>query len=86
MRRVASGEPDWTLIDDLHRMILDDLLEVFSMTSLEETQKEHLNKVWHRLDPWPDAVAGLTKLKSHYTKCWLHLIKVISTLPELAVF
>jgi 2-haloacid dehalogenase len=71
MKRVMSGELGWTLIDDLHRMILDELLAQFGIKHLDETQKRHLNKVWHRLDAWPDAVAGLTCLKSKYTICSL---------------
>lgn len=71
MRRVMSGELGWTRIDDLHRMILDGLLERFNITTLTEEQKRHLNKVWHRLDPWPDSEAGLTRLKKKYTICTL---------------
>lgn len=71
MQRVRSGELGWTLIDDLHRLILDDLLPKFGLTHLTEAQKQHLNKVWHRLDPWPDAVAGLTRLKAKHTICSL---------------
>jgi 2-haloacid dehalogenase len=71
MQRVRSGEQGWTRIDDLHRMILDDLLQEFSITHLDEEQKKHLNQVWHRLDAWPDSVAGLTRLKSKYTICTL---------------
>ncbi|MBT9463257.1 haloacid dehalogenase type II [Hydrogenophaga sp.] len=71
MQRVRSGELGWTLIDDLHRLILDDLLPTFGLTSLTEAQKRHLNKVWHRLDPWPDTVAGLTRLKARHTICSL---------------
>ena len=71
MQRVRSGELGWTLIDDLHRLILDDLMPQFGLTELTEAQKQHLNKVWHRLDPWPDAVAGLTRLKSRHTICSL---------------
>jgi 2-haloacid dehalogenase len=71
MQRVMSGELGWTKIDDLHRMILDGLLERFNITSLSEEQKQHLNKAWHRLDPWPDSVAGLTRLKKKYTICTL---------------
>ena len=55
MKRVMSGELGWTLIDDLHRMILDDVLRQFGVDSLDEAQKRHLNKAWHRLDPWPDS-------------------------------
>lgn len=71
MQRVRSGELGWTLIDDLHRLILDELLPKFGLNALTETQKQHLNKVWHRLDPWPDTVAGLTRLKTRHTICSL---------------
>ena len=71
MQRVRSGELGWTLIDDLHRLILDELLPRFGLSSLTEAQKQHLNKVWHRLDPWPDTVAGLTRLKTRHTICSL---------------
>ena len=71
MQRVRSGELGWTLIDDLYRMILDDLLLQFGIESLEEEQKRDLNRVWHRLDAWPDAVEGLTRLKSRYNICTL---------------
>jgi 2-haloacid dehalogenase len=67
MRRVASGELGWTLIDDLHRMILHGILPQFGLAHLDEAQRQHLNRVWHRLDAWPDSVAGLTRLKSRYT-------------------
>jgi 2-haloacid dehalogenase len=71
MQRVMSGDLGWTLIDDLHRMILGDILDKFGVRHLDEAQKKHLNKVWHRLDPWPDSVRGLTRLKSKFTICTL---------------
>jgi 2-haloacid dehalogenase len=71
MRRVMSGELGWTLIDDLHRLILDDILVTFGMTDLTEAQRQDLNLAWHRLDAWPDVVAGLTRLKSKFTICTL---------------
>jgi 2-haloacid dehalogenase len=67
MARVMSGELGWTLIDDLHRMILDSILPRFGLQDLGESGRRHLNKVWHRLDPWPDSVDGLTRLKSRFT-------------------
>ena len=71
MQRVMSGELGWTILDDLHRLILDDVLIQYDVTNLTEQQKRHLNKVWHRLDAWPDSVEGLTRLKSRYTICSL---------------
>ncbi|MGH9661760.1 MAG: haloacid dehalogenase type II [Bryobacteraceae bacterium] len=66
MDRVRKGELAWTRIDALHRMVLDRLLEEFGVAGLSETEKDHFNRAWHRLDPWPDAVAGLRRLKSKY--------------------
>jgi 2-haloacid dehalogenase len=67
MQRVMSGELGWTLIDDLHRMILDSLLPQFGLAHVSEAERQHLNRVWHRLDAWPDSVQGLTRLKRKYT-------------------
>lgn len=63
MDRVRRGELPWTNIDALHRMILDALLAQFGITGLSEADKDHLNRAWHRLDPWPDTVEGLTRLR-----------------------
>ena len=71
MARVMSGELGWTLIDDLHRIILDQILPQFGLEGLSEQERRHLNKVWHRLAPWPDSVEGLTRLKRKYTICSL---------------
>jgi 2-haloacid dehalogenase len=71
MARVMSGELGWTKIDDLHRLILDGILPQFGLGHLTEAERKHLNKAWHRLDPWPDAVAGLTRLKKRFTLCTL---------------
>ena len=67
MNRVGSGELPWTKIDDLHRMILDDVLAKFRVSALNEAEKAELNRVWHRLKPWPDTVRGLKRLKRKFT-------------------
>ena len=66
MARVRSGELPWTNIDTLHRKILDHLLDKYGITALNENDKQHWNRVWHRLTPWPDSVSGLTRLRQHY--------------------
>lgn len=71
MQRVRSGELGWTRIDELHRLILDGILPRFGLDPLSEAERTHLNRAWHRLDPWPDTVAGLTRLKSRFTICTL---------------
>jgi 2-haloacid dehalogenase len=67
MDKVRKGEIPWTKLDPLHRMILEDLLQEFAITGLTEEEKDHWNRVWHRLKPWPDSVAGLARLKKKYT-------------------
>ena len=64
---VRTGALPWTDIDGLHRLILDDILPRFGLAHLDEAQRRHLNRVWHRLDAWPDSVPGLTRLKRRYT-------------------
>ncbi len=71
MQRVRSGELGWVRIDDLNRMILDAMLPTFGLAHLSEAERQHLNRVWHRLDAWPDSVAGLLRLKTRYTLCTL---------------
>lgn len=66
MQRVRTAELPWTNIDALHRMILDELLVRFNITGLSEAEIDHLNRVWHRLEPWPDAISGLTRLRERY--------------------
>ena len=66
MDRVRRGDLPWTNIDTLHRMTLDDLLEQAGIDSLSQGDVDHLNRAWHRLDPWPDSVAGLTRLKERF--------------------
>ena len=66
MDRVRRGEIPWTKLDDLHHASLEELLGEFGVETLSEEEKDYLNKVWHRLEPWPDAVEGLTRLKESY--------------------
>ena len=67
MEKVRKGELPWTKLDGLHRMILDELLMEFRMMpALTEEEKDRLNRVWHRLKPWPDSVVGLKRLKRKF--------------------
>lgn len=66
MQRVRSGALPWLKLDDLHRTILDELLDKEGVTGLDEAERQHLTHAWHRLAPWPDAVSGLARLKRRY--------------------
>ena len=66
MDRVRRGELPWTRIDDLHRTILEDLLGATGIAPVCSEDVDHLNRAWHRLDPWPDSVHGLARLKERF--------------------
>jgi 2-haloacid dehalogenase len=66
MDRVRRGEIPWTVLDDLHRTSLDRLVAEFGITGLSRADLEWINNGWRRLRPWPDSVAGVTRLKTRY--------------------
>jgi 2-haloacid dehalogenase len=66
MNKVRKNEIPWTRLDDLHRMILEDLLKDFKIKDLTEQEIVSWSFVWRRLKPWPDSVEGLTRLQKKY--------------------
>ena len=66
MNKVRKGEIPWTNLDDLQRMILEDLLKQYRIEGLSEEEKIDWAHVWRRLKPWPDSVEALTRLKRKY--------------------
>jgi len=71
MERLAAGEGGFTLLDELHMGILGQVLQDFGVADLDSDTKRELNRAWHRLPAWPDAVEGLVRLKRRYTICTL---------------
>jgi 2-haloacid dehalogenase len=65
METVRRGEREWVVLDVLHREALDDVLDDLGL-ELGERERDALTLAWHRLDPWPDTVAGLTRLKERF--------------------
>ncbi len=66
MERVRGGQRGFVKLDVLHRENLDQVLTEFDLGHLDEADRVHLNLAWHRLDPWPDAVAGLDRLRPKF--------------------
>jgi 2-haloacid dehalogenase len=66
MEEVRSGRREFTILDVLHRESLDKLIARYAIKGLSESDVEHMNRAWHRLQPWPDVVQGLTQLKSRF--------------------
>jgi len=63
MEEVRSGRRSWTILDVLHRESLDKLVARYGIGGLTEADLDHMNRAWHRLDPWPDVVEGLRRMK-----------------------
>jgi 2-haloacid dehalogenase len=66
MEEVRSGRREWTILDVLHRESLEKLIARYGLKGLSAADIDHLARAWHRLDPWPDVVEGLTRLKRKY--------------------
>ena len=66
LERVRGGARGFVKLDLMHRENLDQVLAEFGLDHLEEAARAALNLAWHRLDPWPDVVAGLRRLKRGY--------------------
>ena len=66
MAQVNSGKDAWRKVDDIHRARLDILLGEFDLPNVPEPEIAHLNRAWHRLEPWSDSVSGLSRLKSKF--------------------
>ena len=66
MTPVRDGARAYVPLDILHREILDALLPRFGLAGLDEAERAHLNRVWHRLDGWPDAPEGMRRLRRRF--------------------
>ena len=66
MDEVRSGRRPFTILDVLHRESLMKLIGRYAIAGLHDTDIDHLNRAWHRLDPWPDVAEGLTRLKRKF--------------------
>ena len=68
MQECRSGRRPFTRLDVLHRENLDAVLRECGIDpgAVAGGELDQLNFAWHRLDPWPDAIEGLTRLKRRY--------------------
>ncbi len=65
MRKVQDGTLPWTNLDGLHRMSLDTLLDRHGIR-IGEQDRRRINLYWHALDPWPDSVRGIERLRRRH--------------------
>lgn len=66
MEKIRSGDRGYLKLDTLHRENLQALLPQHGLTDLTEQQIDHINRVWHRLQPWPDCLPGMYRLRKHF--------------------
>ncbi len=66
MERVRSGGRGFVKLDVLHRENLLEVLEQFGVAGLPDAAIDDLNRAWHRLDPWPDVLPGMARLRAAY--------------------
>src|SRR5437868_4379315 len=66
MEEVRLGRRPFVTLDVLHRESLATLVARYGLKDLSDADSDHLNRAWHRLDPWPDALKGLTRLRRKF--------------------
>jgi 2-haloacid dehalogenase len=68
LHSVRVGERPWVKLDILNRENLETVLARHDADfgSITDGELVELNKAWERLDPWPDSVEGLTRLKRRF--------------------
>lgn len=66
MQTVRSGARPWVTLDVLHRESLDGVLAGTPLAEIDDDGRDELTRAWHRLDPWPDTVEGLTRMKRRH--------------------
>lgn len=66
MEEIRSGRRPYTRLDVLHRENLVRVLARYGVSNVAAAEIDELNLAWHRLDPWPDSVQGLQRLKREF--------------------
>jgi len=66
MDAVNDGRRPWTTVDVLYRERLAELLVARGLGDVDDAELDRLARVWWRLRPWPDVVAGLHRLRQHH--------------------
>src|SRR3569833_1551493 len=59
-------ERGFVTLDEMQRRSVEPLAAKLGIARLTKDDFDHLTFGWHRLNPWPDSVAGLTRLKTKF--------------------
>ena len=71
LARVTRGELAWMTFDLLQRLMLDQVIDTLGVAGVGDADRAYLSGLWARLDAWPDAAEGLTRLKQSFIVCAL---------------
>lgn len=68
MKAYKDAGRAYVTLDVLHREMLEDTLQSSGIdpSTIDNALLHEWTLAWHRLDPWPDTVAGLTRLKTRF--------------------
>ncbi|GHE14389.1 haloacid dehalogenase type II [Streptomyces alanosinicus] len=62
--KVLDGTLPCRTLDELHRLMLDEVLAAFGLTAFIEGDRAGLVQAWSRLQAWPDVPSGLAALQA----------------------
>lgn len=90
-RMVSAVKPSFN-IEDVHRRVLDQLIDEFELNALTGDDREGTWRQWHALDAWPDFPTALMRLKTKYlvvsftilSTRWLSTCRAAMGLPGTA--
>lgn len=65
--QIIAGQRPWLRVDRIYRETLDILLEQHALAPLfSAAERDEMNRVWSRLEAWPDSVEGLARLRRRF--------------------
>jgi 2-haloacid dehalogenase len=65
--KIIAGQRPWLRVDLIYREALDTLLERRGLAGMfTPAERDAINQVWTRLDPWPDSIEGLARLRQRF--------------------
>ncbi len=68
MSDISEDKKPFAIVDELNKIALDHTLDQYHITDrFSDVEKEHMWMIWHRLEPWPDSISGIDKLKKQFT-------------------
>ncbi|MGU7771940.1 haloacid dehalogenase type II [Burkholderia sp. MR1-5-21] len=63
---ILAGERPWSSVDRIYRDALDRVIDAYGVAFLTDDERERINFAWQTIEPWPDAVEGLQRLKRKF--------------------